>query len=72
MRTKINLGIMYDPCDVKESYATVKGRLAKGDEFIEVTTEQGKVTWNKHLIERVSEIARPKVLKVKGKAHDQK
>ena len=44
MGTRIFTYDVEDALEVKESYTTVKNRLFRSDDFIEVTTKQGKVT----------------------------
>jgi hypothetical protein len=68
MKTKIVCKDVEDALEVQESYGTVKNRLFRGDAFVEITTEKGKLTLSKQFIVRVYPIAhKEKTVVTKGK-----
>lgn len=49
--TIMKLATAKDPYIVKESYGTIKGRIANASAFVEVTLDDRKLTINKGIIE---------------------
>lgn len=49
--TIIKLSTMKDPVIVRESYGTIKARIANSSPFFEVTMGDRKVTLNKGIVE---------------------
>ena len=50
MKTQIEIEKLGNVLEVKESYGTVRQRLAKDSDFFEVTSEKGKITLNKNVV----------------------
>lgn len=67
MRTKIVCQDIEDALEVKESYGTIKNRLFRSEDFVEVTTGQGKLTISKMSIIRVFPITHKEKTVVAGK-----
>ena len=67
MKTKIVCVDIEDALEVKESYGTVKNRLFRAEQFLEVTTIQGKITLSKEAIVRVYPVTHKEKTVVAGK-----